>query len=99
MICSELSIKSRLLKHLFAKTKKSMVTLEKKPANSNRLREFICFAVKTIEDCFRKVPTTDELGALIVEHRQSLVQTVCQTAENDDPMIQSQAQQLFTLVL
>jgi len=95
----EYDVKNRIFSHLFSKIKKSVLKLEKKPQNSNKLREFICFAVKTIEDCFRKIPHEDQLRSIFQAHRADLVSVVCQTAEVDDPMVQNQAQQLFTLVL
>ena len=77
LMYAELSVKSRVFKHLFSKIKKSMSILEKKPANASKLREFICFVVKTIEDCFRKIPSSNALSSLLTEHRADLVQVVC----------------------
>jgi hypothetical protein len=51
----EHQVKDRIFEYLFTKIKKSLTKLDKKPSNSNKLREYICFSIKTLEDCFRKV--------------------------------------------
>lgn len=54
-------IKSLIFTYFFRKIKKSMKKLEKKPSNSNKLREYICFAIKGLEDCLRKIDSEEEL--------------------------------------
>ncbi len=55
----EHQVKNRIFQYLFAKIQKALSNLAKKPNNSNKLREYTCFSIKTLEDCFRKIAFSD----------------------------------------
>lgn len=63
--------------------------MEKKPENASKLREYICFTIKTLEDCIRKVQNFEEIRDIFSKHRVALVSLVCSAAEFDDVMIRN----------
>lgn len=85
----EHQVKHRIVEYLFSKIGKALGALEKKPENSNKLREYICFSIKTLEDCFRKIPNEEEISQIITQHKVNLVKLICNAAEFDDAMIRN----------
>eukprot|EP00347_Sterkiella_histriomuscorum_P023819 403333278 len=95
----EHQVKVKIFEFFFVKIKKTIIKIQNKHLFENKLREFTCFSIKTLEDCFKKIGTQDELRNLILTLKHNLVETLCIAAEYDDIIIRNQSQQAFTMLL
>ena len=74
--------------------------MENKKATSNlKLKDYLCFLIKTLEDAIRKVPTAEMLKTLILNLKNDLFEVICTGAECEDILVRNQTQILFTYVL
>ncbi|CDW90832.1 sec7 domain containing protein [Stylonychia lemnae] len=96
----EHQVKYKVMNYYFAKIKKTLTKIQQKPiSGGNKLREYACFSIKTLEDCLNRISTQEELTNIIVTLKDKIIETLCICGEFDDIMIRNQAQQAFTLVL
>lgn len=63
-----------------------------------RLKEYLCFLLKTLEDSLKKLPLPS-LTNIILSLKAPLCEVICTSAENEDLTIRAQSQQLFTFLL
>jgi hypothetical protein len=78
---------------------KNLSTMENKKATSNlKLKDYLCFLIKTLEDAIRKVPA-EKLTPLILTLKHDLFEVICTGAECEDVLVRNQTQILFTYVL
>lgn len=54
-----------------------------------KVKEYLCLLIKSIEDCFKKL-TKEEVKDLIMASKDSLFETLCLGAEQEDIMIRNQ---------
>lgn len=86
--------------YLFEKIKKTITACgDKKNQTNLKLKEYLCFLIKSLEDCLKKISSVQELSSIIIELKSNLSEIICLGAENEDIMIRNQAQQLFTPIL
>jgi hypothetical protein len=57
---------------------------------ANKLKEYICFLIKTLEDCLKKL-SPKELSELIMTLKLSLLETLASCGEQEDISIKNQA--------
>lgn len=93
--------KFEMMKIVIAKAMKGIRVLvaaleaKKGTASTLKVKEYICFLIKSIDDAIKLVPSEQVLLAL----KQELFELVCTGAELEDIMVRNQCQQLFTYVL
>ena len=86
----EKTSKVMVFNYLFSKIKKTIVACGDKKNHTNlKLKEYLCFLIKTLEDCLKKVTTIEELKSIIITLKSSLFEIICLGAENDDIMIRN----------
>lgn len=58
----------------------------KKPTSNLKMKEYICFMIKAVEEGMRR---TGDVGALIMDMKDKLFEVVCTAAECEDIMIRN----------
>jgi hypothetical protein len=71
---------------------------KKGTASTLKVKEYICFLIKTIEDSIKKVPL-EELSSFLLSIKSDIFELICTGAELEDIMVRNQSQQLFTYLL
>lgn len=85
-------IKKKILNQIISKIIKTIPLLtDKKFSKDMKNKEYVCFLIKTLEDCLKKIPTAFELIALILSIKAELIEVTCLAAEYEDIMIKNQA--------
>ena len=102
---NEDKVKDQIIRRLMKKGMKNIQLLkslsaENKKGQSNlKLKEYICYLIKTLEDCLKKLELETELTEMISTLRVPLIEIICVSSEFDDIMIRNQSQQLFSFLL
>ena len=93
-----------LLKIVISKVMKQIRVLipvieaKKGTASTLKIKEYICFLIKTIEDSIKKVPQ-EEFGDFLLPLKSEIFELICTGAEIEDIMVRNQSQQLFSFFL
>jgi hypothetical protein len=77
-------LKLKVFDFLYQRVLKTLAKLDKKPLYANKLREYVCFCIKTLEDCFRHIKSDSELADLILTLKTKIIEILCKGAEYDD---------------
>ncbi len=84
----EHQVKTKIFSYIFAKIKKTLPLMSEKKNQSNlKIKEYLCFLIKTLEDCFKKIPSPQLLQLIIIQLKKPLIEITCMCAEYDDIMI------------
>jgi len=68
---------------------KALAALENKKATSNlKLKDYICFLIKSLEDALRKIPD-QELRKMIVSLKNEIFEAICLAAESDEILVRN----------
>ena len=82
-----------LVKILCAKIRKQLKILsgmENKKATSNlKLKDYICFMIKTLEDAVRRVSPDGGLKDLVLSLKNDLFDVICTGAESEDVLVRN----------
>jgi len=57
----EHQVKTIVFKHICGKIKKNLTLLghrQKSNSTTLKIREYVCFLIKTLEDCLKKIPSS-----------------------------------------
>jgi hypothetical protein len=92
----------QLVTILCAKIRKHLKVLQsmenKKTTRNLKLKDYICFLIKSLEDAIRKL-SIPNMRELILALKKDIIEVICTTAECEDVLVRNQAQILFTFVL
>jgi hypothetical protein len=92
----EHQVKFKVFSLMFSKLQKSLGKLDRKSnPNYNKTLEYVCFTIKTIEDCLKRT-SRSQIVALVQSCKAQLIEVICLGSENEEIMVRNQAQQLFT---
>lgn len=85
----------KIITLICAKIRKQLKILQsmdnKKTTSNLKLKDYLCFLIKSLEDAIRKLSIPNMIE-LILSLKKDIIEVICTTAESEDVLVRNQAQ-------